>query len=60
MLTNAFRTLINNSFRESFYWKRKKKKQYREREMGSSYIFFNLLNLSRSNSKKRLSLMLIF
>ena len=43
-----------------FIGKEKKKKQYREREMGSSYIFFNLLNLSRSNSKKRLSLMLIF
>ena len=43
-----------------FIGKEKKKKQYREREMGSSYIFFNLLNLSRSNSKKKLLLMLIF
>ena len=30
-----------------FIGKEKKKKQYREREMGSSYIFSNLLNLTR-------------
>ena len=27
MLTNAFRALINNPFKESFYGKRKKKKE---------------------------------
>ena len=27
MLTNAFRALINNPFKESFYGKRKKKKK---------------------------------
>ena len=25
MLTNALRVLVNNPFKESFYWKRKKK-----------------------------------
>ena len=27
MLTNAFRVLVNNSFKESFYGKRKKKEE---------------------------------